>query len=63
MATGLVFMALLLLHPLSRSVIYFLLPLGSGADDYVAIALLVIAATILFIKGWTSIPDFFKKGK
>ena len=59
-AVVLIIAALLLLHPLSRSVIYFILPLGSGSDDYVAIAFLIVAAVVLFVRGWVSIPNLFK---
>lgn len=59
-AAILIVVALLLLHPITRQVIFFILPLGSGQDDYVALALLVGGLVILFIKGWTRIPDLFR---
>lgn len=47
---GVVVFILSLLHPITRPLIMWLLPLGSGPDD-----LLVIAFIVLFILFWKGI--------
>jgi len=42
--------ALIALHPIGLSIIIWLLPMGSGFDDVIAIAAIVIALVILFFK-------------
>lgn len=56
-------LALLLRNPVTRAIILFILPLGRGVDDFLFVALLVIALTIAFIKGWISLPSWFKETK
>lgn len=43
---ALALLALMLLNPAGRQLVIFLLPLGSGIDDFIVIGLLIIAAVI-----------------
>ena len=57
---GLLVIALLMLQPLTRSIILFILPLGSGIDDLIVIAALSIAF-IIFVIQWFRDPEFARK--
>lgn len=45
--------ALMMLHPLGRKIILFLLPLGKGWDDFVAIFLIIAFLIWLGATSWT----------
>jgi hypothetical protein len=58
-AVGALLFALLLWHPATRQVIVFILPLGSGYDDLLGLAGLIIGGICLFGWIWTGIPTWF----
>ena len=53
--------AWLLWNPLTRQAVIIVLPLGSGIDDLIVIVLVILAAVIAFVRGWTNIPSLFRK--
>lgn len=61
-AVGAFIVALLFLHPFTRPIIRFLLPLGSGMDDLFGTIGLVIGGVFLFSWIWTGVP-LWKRGK
>jgi hypothetical protein len=61
-AIGALIFVILLWHPVSRQVIVFLLPLGSGYDDLLGLAALIVGGILLFSWVWTGIPTWiFRK--
>ncbi len=48
---------ILLVTPLGRRIVIFVLPLGRGIDDIIVMALLVVIVILALIKGWLSIPS------
>lgn len=58
-ALALLFCAVLMWHPLTRMVVWFLLPLGTGPDDLAVIGLFVAAVGvgIAAIRGIVHLPE------
>lgn len=57
---GLLGVAFLFWNPMTRTVILWILPLGSGIDDLIVVSALVVVLFLSFVKGWISIPQFSK---
>jgi len=49
---GLGVSALMMLHPVGRSIILFILPLGNGVDDFIAIALVILFIIYMISRSW-----------
>ncbi len=47
--------------PATVRIIWYLLPLGSGVDDLVEIVAVAALLIVLIVKGWISIPEWFKR--
>jgi hypothetical protein len=63
-AVGALVFVILLWHPVTRQIVVFILPLGSGYDDLLGLIGLVVGAIFLFSWIWTGIPLwFFRKRK
>lgn len=58
-AVGALIFVILLWHPASRQIVVLALPLGSGYDDLLGLAALVIGGVLLFSWVWTGIPVWF----
>lgn len=43
-------------HPVTRKIIFIILPLGRGGDDLIFWVLLVLLFIVAFVKGWINIP-------
>ncbi len=56
----LIIILLSLWFPVTRYIIFWLLPVGSGIDDLVFIIVLVATLFVAFVKGWISLPNFMK---
>lgn len=39
-------------NPITRAVVLFLLPLGSGVDDFIEVIAIIALVVLLFAKGW-----------
>ena len=59
LALGVLVFVLLLWHPLTRQAIVLILPLGSGYDDLLGLAGLIVGGLLLFGWVWTGIPGWF----
>lgn len=54
----------LMLHPATRRLLLFILPLGRKPDDLIVIGILIILGVLLFWKGFLhlpKLPKFFRK--
>lgn len=60
---GVLVFVILLWHPLTRQVIIFILPFGSGYDDLLGLIGLVVGGILLFSWLWTGIPLWFFRRK
>ena len=58
-AVGALICVLLLWHPVTRQAIIFILPLGSGYDDLLGLAALIVGGIFLLGWIWTGIPAWF----
>lgn len=47
--------AFLFIQPLTRQIILFILPLGSGIDDLIFVVVGIIALIAWFVFGWTGL--------
>lgn len=47
---------ILLWHPVTRRIVFVILPLGRGVDDLLFWLLLAAFCMLVFVKGWISIP-------
>jgi hypothetical protein len=54
-AIALSVIAFLFIQPLTRQVILFILPLGSGVDDLIFVVVGIIALVAWFVFGWTGL--------
>lgn len=50
----------LIAHPVTRRLIFIILPLGRGWDDLLFWIALIGLITVLFIKGWVNLPKLPK---
>lgn len=56
-----ILIALALVIPPSRVLILWLLPLGSGVDDLIVTALLVLVLLFLFVRYWSTLPKWWQR--
>lgn len=60
---GLAVVAFLFWNPATRAIILWILPLGSGIDDLIVIASLILILVLAFVRGWISLPQWLKRNR
>jgi hypothetical protein len=60
---GLAIVAFLFWNPTTRAFVLWVLPLGSGIDDLIVIASLILIVVLAFVRGWVSLPQWLKRDR
>ncbi|MDI7277366.1 MAG: hypothetical protein QME94_15420 [Anaerolineae bacterium] len=58
---GLAVLAFLFRNPVARTIVLWILPLGSGIDDLIVIVALIAMLVLAFVRGWIALPRWLRR--